>query len=216
MPGELCTGALAPLWVQTPQERSRCLKCAVHMQLRVSQNDEPARQAPHVRVQVLQGAGVVDDIDDITRTIIGSAIEVHRVVGPGVLESAYELAMCVELQARGVAYLRQVRCPIVYRGHCIGDYRLDLMVADTVAVEIKSVDAIRPVHVAQMLTYLRASRKQTGLIINFNEPYLKNGIRRVVLRSPQHPGGTADRADVNSTSVVARERSDVENPGVDG
>jgi GxxExxY protein len=121
------------------------------------------------------------DVDDITRTIIGCAIAVHRVAGPGLLESVYELAMCIELAARGVPYLRQVSCPLVYRGVRVGDYRLDVMVADQVAVEIKSAESIRPVHVAQMLTYLRASGKQVGLIINFNVAQLTHGVRRVIL-----------------------------------
>jgi GxxExxY protein len=154
------------------------------------------------RVLVLQRLNRVNLTDGITSTIIGAAIEVHRVVGPGVLESAYELAMCIELQARGVAYTRQVRCPILYRGHYIGDYRLDLMVDDAVAVEIKSIDSIRPVHVAQMLTYLRASAKQTGLIINFNEAYLKNGIRRVILRAPHHGENGAAHPDASPAPLI--------------
>ena len=124
-------------------------------------------------------------MDATTGVIIGSAIEVHRVVGPGLLESAYQLALCVEFQARGVPYVRQVRCPIVYRGVCVGDYRLDLVVSDLVVVEIKSAESIRPVFVAQMLTYLRASGKQTGLILNFNEACLTHGVRRVTLREPR-------------------------------
>ena len=120
-------------------------------------------------------------VDDVTRVIIGSAIEVHRVLGPGLLERAYELALAIELAARNVSFDRQVRCPIFYRGHCVGDYRLDFVVAGLVAVEIKSVEAIRPVFVAQMLTYLRATGRQTGLILNFNVDCLRNGVRRVVL-----------------------------------
>jgi GxxExxY protein len=134
-----------------------------------------------------EGAGLaarrqVTGVDTVTRAIIGSAIEVHKVLGPGLLESAYELALAIELAARGVAFDRQIRCPIFYRGHCIGDYRLDFMVADLVAVEIKSVEAIRPVFVAQMLTYLRATERHTGLILNFNVDCLRNGVRRVMLR----------------------------------
>jgi GxxExxY protein len=161
-----------------------------------------------IPVPALQRLNCVNQTDDITGTIIGAAIEVHRVVGPGVLEGAYELAMCIELQARGVAYSRQVRCPIMYRDHCIGDYRLDLMVEDTVAVEIKSIDSIRPVHIAQMLTYLRASGRQTGLIINFNEAYLKNGIRRVVLRAPQPGAGQAVHPDESVPTPVQGEPDD--------
>ena len=97
------------------------------------------------------------------------------------------MALSIELGARGVSFERQVRCPIFYRGQYVGDYRLDFMVADLVPVEIKSVDAIRSVFVAQMLTYLRACGRDAGLIINFNVPFLREGVRRVTLR---HSAGT--------------------------
>jgi GxxExxY protein len=127
-------------------------------------------------------------VDTVTREIIGSAIDVHKVLGPGLLESAYELALAIELGARDISFGRQVRCPVFYRGQCVSDYRLDFLIADLVPVEIKSVEAIRPVFVAQMLTYLRACGRDAGLIINFNVPSLREGIRRVTLRHSAERG----------------------------
>jgi len=117
----------------------------------------------------------------ITEQIIGCAIEVHRDLGPGLLESPYHAALCVELAHRGITFERQRIIPLEYRGAKIGDYIPDLIVENTVVVEIKSVDRFEPVHVAQVLTYIKATGKRLGLLINFNVPVLKDGIRRVVL-----------------------------------
>ena len=119
---------------------------------------------------------------EITHEVIGGAIDVHRALGPGLLESAYEECLCYELSLRGLAFKRQVELPIVYKGVRLDcGYRIDLLVADAVVVELKSIEGILPVHQAQLLTYLRLSGKRVGLLINFNVDVLKNGIVRMVL-----------------------------------
>ena len=126
-------------------------------------------------------ADAVREGDALTERIIGCAIEVHRHLGPGLLESTYEEALCLELQEQGLGYVRQVPVPIVYKGHLLGDYRLDLLVEDAVVVEIKSVERYDPVFQAQLLTYLRATEKKVGLLINFNSRLLHDGVKRVSL-----------------------------------
>jgi len=123
----------------------------------------------------------LDSINALTEQIIGAAIEVHCHLGPGLLESAYEEALVVELGLRGIPTERQVPVPLEYKGHMIGEYRLDLLVNDSVIVEIKSVDREDPVFEAQLLTYLRLTRKRVGLIINFNKRLLSQGVRRLIL-----------------------------------
>lgn len=119
---------------------------------------------------------------DLTEQIIGGAIEVHRELGPGLLESAYEECLCHELHLRGFSFQRQVNLPIIYKGLNLDcGYRIDIVVEDRVVVELKSIERILPVHEAQLLTYLRLSRKNVGLLINFNVPVLKSGIIRRVL-----------------------------------
>jgi GxxExxY protein len=118
---------------------------------------------------------------ELTDRIIGCAIEVHRELGPGLLEGTYEAALCVEFEASRLAYERQVSVPILYKGHNVGDYRLDLLIERAVVLEIKSVERLDPVFDAQVLTYLRATGRRVGLLINFNTRLLKQGIRRFVL-----------------------------------
>ncbi|HWR13856.1 MAG TPA: GxxExxY protein [Terriglobales bacterium] len=116
-----------------------------------------------------------------TRPIIGAAIEVHRQLGPGLMESAYETCLCHELQSRGIGFERQVDIPVEYKGiklEC--GYRADLLVGDVI-VELKAVEALLPVNEAQLMTYMRLLNKKVGLLINFNVPVLKDGIRRRVL-----------------------------------
>ena len=118
--------------------------------------------------------------DALTEQIIGAAIEVHRTLGPGLLESAYEECLCVELGLRDIRFRSQVELPVVYKEHRVdGGYRLDLVVEDSVVVEIKAVERLLPLHEAQLLTYLRLSGMATGLLLNFNDPVLKDGIRRM-------------------------------------
>ena len=120
--------------------------------------------------------------NEVTEAIIGAAIEVHRALGPGLFESAYEECLCRELTLRGVHFERQRELPIDYKGLRLDcGYRVDLLVAGTVVVELKAVEALLPIHEAQLLTYMRLGGWKVGLLINFNVPVLKQGIRRRVL-----------------------------------
>jgi GxxExxY protein len=120
--------------------------------------------------------------DLLTERIIGFAIEVHRQLGPGLLESAYEDCLCHEIKTNGLGFRRQVSLPVVYKGiHLDCGYRLDILVEDEVIVELKTVERLMPIHEAQMLTYLKLSRLRTGLLLNFNSTVLKDGIRRMML-----------------------------------
>ncbi len=120
--------------------------------------------------------------EQLTENIIGAAIEVHRELGPGLLESAYEECLCHELHLRELAFQRQVELPVAYKGIKLDcGHRLDIVVGESVVIELKSVEHILPIHQAQLLTYLRLSGKRVGLIINFNAAVLKNGIVRKVL-----------------------------------
>jgi GxxExxY protein len=121
------------------------------------------------------------DLNGVTHGIIAAAIEVHRHLGPGLLESAYQECVCYELSRMGLAFTREVHLPLSYKGLQLDcSYRIDLLVEDAVLVELKSIEQILPIHSAQLLTYLRASHKPIGLLINFNVLVLKDGIRRVV------------------------------------
>jgi len=121
-------------------------------------------------------------VNHITGAIIGAAIEVHRALGPGLLESAYEECLCRELSLRQMPFERQRPLPMEYKGLRLDcGYRLDLLVADTVVAEIKAVESLLPIHEAQLLTYMRLAGWKVGLLINFNVPVLKRGIRRRVL-----------------------------------
>ncbi len=123
----------------------------------------------------------MEESNKITEKIIGCAIEVHRNLGPGLLESVYEEAICIEFELQGVHYQRQMSVPVNYKGRVIGEYRLDLLVEDAVVVELKSVERQDPVFEAQLLTYLRVTGKKVGLLINFNSKLLKEGVKRFVL-----------------------------------
>ncbi len=122
-----------------------------------------------------------EEKDPLTEKIIGCAIEVHRTLGPGLLEQTYESALCVELQLAGVSFQRQVAVPVTYKNHPVGDYRLDLLVENAAVVEIKSVDRFDPIFEAQLLTYLKITGLKRGLLLNFNSRLLKDGIKRLVL-----------------------------------
>jgi GxxExxY protein len=123
----------------------------------------------------------MDHGDEITERILGCAIEVHRTLGPGLLETTYESAMCVELAEAGLRFARQLPVPVVYKGHPIGEYRVDLLVEDAVVVEIKAVTKWDAVFEAQVLTYMKVTGKRVGLLINFHSRLLKQGVRRFVL-----------------------------------
>jgi GxxExxY protein len=122
-----------------------------------------------------------DDLNRVTEAVIGAAVQVHRALGPGLLESAYEACLAFELAQRGLKVAQQVPLPVVYGGvelEC--GYRLDLLVEDQVIVEVKAVDDLARIHEAQMLSYLKLSGRQVGLLINFNTKLLKSGVRRIV------------------------------------
>jgi GxxExxY protein len=122
------------------------------------------------------------DLAKLTEAIIGAAIEVHKEVGAGLLESAYKRCLCRELQLRSLAFECEKPLPLKYKGVELDcGYRLDLVVAGPVIVEIKSVDHLEPIHEAQLITYLKLTGLTVGLLINFNVPFLKDGIKRRVL-----------------------------------
>jgi GxxExxY protein len=122
------------------------------------------------------------NINQITETIIGAAIAIHKDLGPGLLESAYEACLAFELAERGLRFERQREVSLVYRGVKVEcGYRVDFLVEGLVVVELKAVESLEPVHEAQLLSYLKLSGSKVGLLINFNVTVLKNGIRRLVL-----------------------------------
>ena len=122
------------------------------------------------------------DINQLSSKIIKAAIDVHSALGPGLLESVYQKCMAIELDEMGLAFRTEVSLPVVYRDKIITDdgFRIDLFVEDMVIVELKSVELVKPVHKKQLLTYLRLAKKPLGLLINFNETLLKEGITRIV------------------------------------
>jgi len=122
------------------------------------------------------------EFDSLSNQTIGAAIEVHRVLGPGLLESVYERALGYELLALGLKIKTQVAIPVAYKTVKLDcGFRLDLVVEDKLIIELKSVESLAPLHDAQMLTYLKLTGLKTGLLINFNVPLLKQGIKRLVL-----------------------------------
>ncbi len=124
----------------------------------------------------------MEERDPLSAAVIGAAIEVHRVLGPGLLESVYERCLCHELGLRAMPHRRQVEVPVVYKGTPL-DCKLciDILVENRLIVELKTVEALQAIHEAQLLTYMRLARVHVGLLINFNVPLLKEGIKRLVL-----------------------------------
>lgn len=124
----------------------------------------------------------MDGRDPLSGAIIGAAIEVHRELGPGLLESAYAHCLSIELAARGLRHRRAVTLPIIYKGRTLDvSYRADLIVEERVLVEVKSVKQVDPVHRAQLMTYLRLSKLRVGLLLNFYSAVLREGVVRIVL-----------------------------------
>jgi GxxExxY protein len=120
--------------------------------------------------------------DLLTRDIIGSAIEVHKYWGPGLYEEIYQKSLCRELMLRKIPFVSQMQLPLLYKGEPVGDnLRLDLMINNEVVVEIKAVSCLEDIHTAQLLSYMRLTKCRTGLLINFNVPVLKTGIKRMAL-----------------------------------
>jgi len=120
-------------------------------------------------------------LNNITENIIGAGIEVHRWIGPGVSESVYADALAIEMNERKIRYDREVYIPVIYKGHAVGRYTLDFIVEGLVVVEVKSVERHNPLFDAQLMTYLRATKKRLGLLINFNSTLLRDGIHRKIL-----------------------------------
>jgi GxxExxY protein len=129
----------------------------------------------------MQTKSTLDELNIISKSIISSAIEVHKKLGPGLLESIYHECLIKELQARNIHFCTQVEMPIVYKDFKVEKkYVIDLLVEDEVVVELKAVDGILPVHEAQLLTYLKITGKRLGLLINFNVPVLVKGVTRML------------------------------------
>ena len=144
-----------------------------------------------------RGDAEAQRVNALTEKIIGAAIEVHRELGPGLLESAYEQCLCHELSLRGLKFVTQVELPVRYKGLQLDcGYKMDVVVEDTVILELKTVEKIHPIHQAQLLTYLKLHVRSIGLLINFHVSLLRNGIKRVVLGfddSAASPPGTAEK-----------------------
>jgi len=158
---------------------------------------------------------------DLTHEIISSAIEVHKMLGPGLLESVYRLCLQLEFDHRKIQYRKELDIPLVYRDQKIERaFRIDFLIENEIILELKSSEGILPVHEAQLLTYLKLSGKQIGLLINFNVSLLKNGIRRCILtrnksvytefemRRSDAENGTKDRCPLSERSKLA-ERSNI-------
>ena len=124
-----------------------------------------------------------EEHDELTERVIAAAIEVHRLVGPGMTEDMYENALAHEFDLRGISYQRQVPVAVEYKGRKIGQTRLDFLVDGRLIVELKACEALNAVHKAQCICYLRATARKVALLINFNVPVLRDGIKRVVLSS---------------------------------
>ena len=120
-------------------------------------------------------------LDALAKNVIGAALEVHRTLGPGYLEMVYEEALCVELGLRGLSFKRQFPISVMYKSVSVGEGRFDLLVEQQLIVELKAVEAILPVHKAQVISYLKATRCQLGLLINFNVHLLRQGLHRIIL-----------------------------------
>ena len=121
------------------------------------------------------------EFDPISQKVLGCALEVHRTLGPGLLETVYEKALAQELTDAGLQFAAQVQLPVIYKGRDLGcGFRIDLLVENSVVVELKTVDQLAPIHEAQLITYLKLSGHRIGLLINFNVPLLKHGVKRLV------------------------------------
>ena len=123
----------------------------------------------------------IEELNKITEKIIGCAIEVHRNLGPGLLESIYEKALCYEFIVNNITYQNQIIVPIIYKETTLGTHIIDILVENEIIVELKAVDRMNPLYEAQLLSYLRLCDKKLGLLINFNVPYLRDGIKRMIL-----------------------------------
>lgn len=121
-----------------------------------------------------------EEVEELAHAVIGAAVEMHKSLGPGFPESVYEQALCHELELRNIPFARQVPIVVRYKGQIVGEGRLDLLIGGSLVVELKAIDALSSVHTAQVVAYLKATGHQLGLLVNFNVPILKSGIRRVI------------------------------------
>ena len=124
-----------------------------------------------------------DEVERLAYAVIGAAIEVHRVLGPGFLESVYHQALKLEFQMRGIPHKSKHPVAINYKGHQVGEGELDFIVGDILVVELKAVEKLSPINEAQVISYLKTTKHPLGLLINFNVPVLKEGIKRIILSS---------------------------------
>ncbi len=123
----------------------------------------------------------LDELNEISKQVLDAAIEVHKYLGPGLLETVYEYCLCKELELRNIKYKRQVKIPILYKGEPVGtNYIIDILVENELILELKAVEQVLPVHNAQLLSYLRLTNKRLGILINFNVPRLIDGWKRVI------------------------------------
>ena len=159
-----------------PQSHRDTEDTSIHSPQRRGNTDETAKESPQSHEDT-----ELSEINGLTERIIGFAIEVHRILGPGLLEDTYEAALRIEFDGAGMKYKHQVRLPAFYKGRLLGEYRIDFIIEDLVVVEIKSVERMNPVFEAQLITYLRASQKRVGLLINFNSRLVKDGVLRRAL-----------------------------------
>jgi GxxExxY protein len=141
---------------------------------KVAEEEEEGEERDRIRIEP------AEELDELARRVIGAAIEVHRHLGPGFLEGVYEDALAWEFQLRGIEYERQKPILVVYKERLIGEGRLDFLIGGSLIVELKAVDSLAPIHKAQVLSYLKATRLRLGLLINFNVPILRDGLQRVV------------------------------------
>ena len=169
--------------------QGRCIGC-----IRKSYSPPSTPRAPRKQMEEK------DRLDQITRRIIGAAIEVHQLLGPGLLESAYQTCLAFELRQRGVKVEEQRPLPFVYKDvHLDCGYRMDLLVENEIVVEIKALEQFAPIHEAQLLLYLRLSGNRVGLLINFHVRVLKNGLKRIVNEFPDSAtSATSARSAVSS------------------
>ncbi len=143
---------------------------------------EPQRRRDLVRIREQKERKEPDpQLNQLTSSVLGAAIEVHRELGPGFLESVYEEALCHELQAKAIPFQRQFPVHVEYKGKKVGEGRVDLLVAQQIIIELKAIEGFSPIHSAQVISYLKATGLTLALLINFNVPVLKDGIKRVVL-----------------------------------
>ena len=119
-------------------------------------------------------------LNELSGQVIGAAIAVHKELGPGYAEALYERAMAIELRHRNIPFNEQVTIQVGYRGEMVGEGRIDLLVQNDLIVELKAIDTLAPIHTAQVVSYLKATGKNLGLLINFNTPRLRDGIKRVI------------------------------------